>query len=1727
LAHKAIIPPAKTGRTPKPSQHFSKIEAADRHSECLHLLFEAQVEQTPEAIALIFEHQRLTYREVNNRANKLAHYLLQSQLKPETLVSICADRSVEMVVALLAVLKVGAAYVPVDPAYPPERVKFMLDDCRSPVLLTQKHLLKSLPVSTARVICLDADWPSIDIPGAHNLSIDPAPDNLAYVIYTSGSTGKPKGAMNTHRGICNRVLWMQDAYRLDSTDRVLQKTPFSFDVSVWEFFWPLITGAALVIARPLGHHDNAYLAKVIYDERITTLHFVPSMLQLLLDEPDLRQSCITLRRVICSGEALSYDLQNRFFKHLDAELHNLYGPTEAAVDVTFWPCTPDDEMHVVPIGRPITNAQIHLLDQRLEPVPVGVAGELHIGGTCLARGYLNRADLTADRFIPHPLATQPGERLYKTGDLARYLPNGAIEYIGRVDHQVKICGVRIELGEIEAAIVEHSSVRETVVLAREDTPGDKRLVAYLSANDAIKPSNGELRSFLQKRLPHYMVPAAFVWMEKLPLTPNGKIDRVGLPPPADFSRDGQQVTLPRTPIEDLIAGVWREVMGLRSLSIHDNFFELGGHSLLASMLVSRLRRCLQAELSVPDVFDSPTVAQLAAKIDARRQAGNRRLITAPTRDKRRDIKLRLSPAQQRLWFLHRLKPESAFYNLPLVVRLHGRLNVAALEESFKELSRRHEVLRTRFVETDGWPLLVVDEPSPPQITVLEVSDTDYAQKEEDALRIVQAQVRASFDITKNPPWRIVLVRLSKEEHLLAIVMHHLISDGWSLNVLAKELSLVYSAYVEGRTSPLAELPIEYRDYAAWQSAWLSQGAEQEQLEYWQKQLESSQIVLQLPSDRPRPSAETYEGNTYHTTLPAHLAEALKSLSRRESSTLFMTLIAAFNVLLYRYTGQQDINIGTPLAGRNCPEAENLIGFFVNTVVIRTQLSGNMSFRELLQHVRETTLAAYAHQEIPFESLVEALHIDRSLSHAPVFQVVFGFNNMPNAKLELIGLQSTVLEIDTATAKFDLAFLVEDMGAELKLAVEYNTALFNVETIERMTRHFQTQLESIVAYPEQRLSTLQLLTDGESNQMIVLSNDTRTDFPQDACIHQLFERQVQRAPHALAVVCENERLTYSELNRKSNQLARRLRSMGVGPESLVGICVQRSEKMIGGALAVLKAGGAYVPFDPAYPKDRIATMVKDASPKVLLTEQSLLESLPPCDALVFCLDTEAESLITESDLNLPCTTHSENLAYVIFTSGSTGKPKGVELQHGGLVNLALWHQQSYGLDDSSRVSQVAGMSFDAAVWEIWGNLIAGAGLYIPDEKTALSPTEFWGWLETRDITHSFLPTALVENLLALAEARIGEDVASSPNTLRYLFTGGDKLHRRPKRRLPFSLVNLYGPTETTVVSTAAVVESAADTDVAPSIGVPINNTQVYILDPQLQPVPFGVPGELYIGGVGLSRGYRTHSQLTAERFIPNPYGGARGERMYRTGDLARYLSNGQIECLGRVDEQVKIRGFRIELGEIETRLSQHEAVREAAVVVAADNHYGGRLIAYVVAGAEQQATAGELRSYVKNTLPEYMIPAAFVTLEALPLTPNGKVDRRRLSAMEAVQPEVKETYVSPRSELERGIAGVWQEVLKVQKVGVHDNFFNLGGHSLLIVQVNDKLREALQIDVSIVDMFKYPTVSSLAEHLSDRAIATVTSPVKTSAQTRIEARNLQTELRRQRRQTRTAEEAFSE
>jgi amino acid adenylation domain-containing protein len=1474
----SIAPPAAMGLpVPAPAETRRLIEkwndtvVAYPQAKCLHRLFEEQVARTPAAVALTFDGRHLTYRELNERANRLARHLSRAGVGRDSIVPICVERSIEMVVGLYGILKAGAAYLPLDPAYPADRLAFMLEDCRSPVLLTGRSLLEGMPPHEARAICLDADWPEIERETGDNLSVEVDENNLAYVIYTSGSTGKPKGAMNTHAAICNRLLWMQDAYRLDATDCVLQKTPFSFDVSVWEFFWPLLTGARLVVARPLGHHDNAYLADVIAAEGITTIHFVPPMLQVFLEEPELARKCVSLRRVICSGEALPYDLQRRFFNHLDAELHNLYGPTEAAVDVTFWQCERDGDLRVVPIGRPIANTRIYLLDEQLEPVPVGIAGELHIGGVCLARGYLNRTELTGERFIPDPLSREPGARLYKTGDLARYLPDGAIEYVGRIDHQVKLSGVRIELGEIEAAVIEHPSIREAVVLAREDAPGNKRLVAYLVSAGAAgaTPDDADLRAFLSERLPHYMVPSAYIRMERWPLTSSGKVDRLRLPAPAVGARDGRPFVAPRTPVEELIAGYWGELMQLSEVGVDDNFFDLGGHSLLAARLIARLRRELRADVHVQDVFESPTVASLAAKVEARRRSGQH-AAAEPIERGAADGAGRLSYAQQRLWFLHRLKPDSPFYNLPLAARLRGSLNVAALADSLNEIARRHEVLRTRFVEIDGEPRHLVDETTTATFALVDVSDAAEDEREERAQQALREAVRVPFDLANDPPWRSVLVRLGADEHILCVVMHHIISDGWSMVVFERELSALYADYAAGRAPTLAEPPVRYADYADWQRGRVSRGAEDEHLSYWREQLEGAGAVLRLHTDRPRLAVESYEGRTHYTTLAAPLTQSLRALSRRESSTLYMALMAAFNVLLYRYTGETDISVGTPLAGRDRVETESLIGFFVNTVVIRTRLSGRMSFRDLLGRVRETTLAAYAHQELPFERIVEELVVERSLSHAPLFQVVFAFNQAARRAPELPGLEAELLELDTATAKYDLAMFVEDVGAELKLAVEYSTQLFDPETIERLTAHLKTLLAGIVADPDSRLSALPLLTDAESERLISQWNNTRREFfPSRVCIHELIEKQVELRPDACAVIGGQERLTYSELNARANRLARQLRALGVGAETPVAICAGRtSPRMIVGALGIIKAGAAYVPLDPAYPQERLRFMLEETGAPVLLTERSLLDRLPPCNARVLYLD-DAEATVAEDEHNPGYPVQPENLAYVIYTSGSTGRPKGIAVQHGGLVNLFHWNRESYEVDERTRVSQVAGYSFDASVWEVWAFLAAGASLNIADATTVRSPTLLWRWVQREGITHCFMPTPLIDALLQLYRLGTLTDYAT-PDALRYLFTGGDKLHGFLPDNMPFRLFNIYGPAENTVWSTVKEVGSAPRPDISPSIGHPISNTRAYILDEHLRPVPVGVPGELYVAGCGLARGYLNRPELTAERFIPDPF-----------------------------------------------------------------------------------------------------------------------------------------------------------------------------------------------------------------------------------------------------------------
>lgn len=1653
---------------------------------CLHQLFEAQVERTPEAIAVVFEDRHLTYRELHQRANQLAHHLQALGVGPEVLVGICMERSLEMVVGILGVLKAGGAYVPLDPTYPQERLAFMLEDAQVAVLLTQQRLLAGLPQHGTQVICLDTGWETIAQEREDNAVSGVSGGNLAYVIYTSGSTGSPKGAMNTHRGICNRLLWMQDTYQLTEADRVLQKTPYSFDVSVWEFFWPLLTGARLIMACPGGHQDSTYLVKLIAEQKITTLHFVPSMLRMFLEERGL-ETCKSLRRVLCSGEALPLDLQERFFRCLEAELHNLYGPTEAAIDVTFWACQRDSNQDVVPIGRPIANTQIYILDAALQPVPVGVSGELHIGGVGLARGYLQQPDLTAEKFIPHPFGAEPGARLYKTGDLARYLADGNIEFIGRLDQQVKIRGFRIELGEIEAILAQHPAVREAATVVRENGVGEKRLVAYVAAEPRQAPAISELRGFLKQKLPEYMVPSTFVMLDTLPLTPSGKVNRRALPAP-DLARPelDKSFIAPRTPTEEVLVGIWAQVLGVERVGIYDDFFELGGHSLLATQIISRMRQTFGVELPLRRLFETPTVTGLAQSVEAARQAAQG-LSAPPLRPVPRDGDLPLSFGQQRLWFLDQLEPGSAAYNVPAAVRLKAQLNVAALEQSLNEVVRRHEVLRTTFATVEGQPVQIIAPSLTLTVPVIDLQALPEAERETEIQRLLTEEAQQPFDLARGPLLRPTLLQLSAEEYIVSLTMHHIVCDGWSAKVLVRELAVLYVASCAGQPSPLSALPVQYADFAHWQQQWLQGDALEAQLAYWKQRLAGAPPLLALPTDQPRPIVQTYRGATHSLALPKTLTEGLKALSRQEGVTLFMTLFATFQTLLHRYTGQEDIVVGTPIANRHRAETEGLVGFFVNTLALRTDLSGNPLFSELLKRVREECLEAYAHQDLPFEKLVEELQPERDLSRHPLFQVMFVLHNEIGQVIESPGLTLSPMIIDSGIAHFDLTLEMMDTEEGLKGRLVYNTDLFDTATIGRLLEHFQTLLESVVTQPKQRVSALPLLTEAERHQLLVEWNDTRTEYPSGLCIPQLFELQVEKTPDAVAVVFGDTQLTYEALNRRANQVAHYLQQLGVGPEVLVGICLERSLEMIVGLLGILKAGGAYVPLDPAYPQERLAFMLADAQAPMLLTRRPLVGKLPAHEAEVVCLDSAWESIAQESKGNLVSGATPENLAYVIYTSGSTGTPKGVAIRHAGLINLVTWHQRVYCVTPVDRATQLAAPAFDASVWEIWPYLTSGACLYIPDEETLALPSRLLAWLTAKAITICFLPTPLVEAVL--------EEQEPTGLALRVLLTGGDKLRRRPRQALPFCLANNYGPTEGTVVTTWATVATGTEDSATPPIGRPIANTRVYVLDRHLQPVPVGVPGELYIGGAGLARGYLNRPELTAESFIPNPFSEEPGTRLYKTGDLVRYLPDGNIEFLGRIDHQVKIRGFRIELQEIEVVLSQHAAVREAVTLTQEDVPGDKRLVAYVVPKQGQALTSSELRSFLKQKLPDYMVPSTFVVLDTLPLTPNGKVDRRALSVPDRTRPDLEKAFVAPRTRAEEMLTRIWAEVLGIEQVGVYDNFFELGGHSLQAVKLVSKISSEVHSEIPVKHLLLHPTIAGFADALERNSLPEVASQQK--------------------------------
>ena len=1689
---------------------FNATDAPYPRDKLIHQLFEEQVQRDPHALAVVFEGQSLTYADLNARANQLAHFLRDHGVGPDQPVGLCLERSLEMVIGLLGVLKAGGAYMPLDPTYPAERLSFMLEEAAPRVLLTQHHLRSAVPLTEATlrtaVIALDVEWDRIAQHSSDNLdshAVGAREHHLAYVIYTSGSTGRPKGVMNEHRGVVNRLQWMQDAYRLGAGDRVLQKTPFGFDVSVWEFFWTLISGARLVVARAEGHKDPGYLCELIQRTGVTRLHFVPSMLQSFLDQPEALE-CTSLQHIVCSGEELPAGLQKKCLQSLPAvRLSNLYGPTEAAVDVTAWECRTSDPNARVPIGRPISNIRMYVLDRYLQPVPLCVPGEIYIGGVGVARGYLKRPDLTGERFLPDPFASDEHARLYRTGDLGRWRPGGVLEYLGRNDHQVKIRGFRIELGEIEAELTRHAQVKEAVVIAREDVPGEKRLVAYLTANHPNAPPEAHaLRAHLQSALPDYMVPSAFVLLEQMPLTSNGKLDRKALPEPQMGAYARQQNEPPRGEIEEAVAEIWQALLHVDRVGRWDNFFELGGHSLLIAQLMERLRR-RGWSAQIQRVFESPTLAQLASAL--RREA--RQYEVPPNRiplgcevitaDMLPLVELDvvhleaivkavpggaaniqdiypLAPLQEGILFHHMLDPGRAdAYIQTMLLSVSCEARLQELIAALQAVIDRHDVLRTAVLwEQVPRPVQVVWRQARLPVDVLTL-DADRDAEEQMKERMVPERQR--MDLRQAPLLRLqVAVAPHGMQRYVLLQLHHMICDNETASVLFEEAR----AHLEKRGTLLESVP--YRNHVA---LTLELARTQDAEAFFRDRLgdvDEPTAPFGLWDVR-GDGSQVEEGRE---ALDASLAQQVRAQARRLGVSAAILFHAAWGLVVGRTSGRDDVVFGTVLLGhlQESAGAQRALGMFINTLPLRLRLK-EVTARGLVEQTRRELVELLGLEQA---SLAVAQRCSGVPASMPLFTALLNYRHRPKgaetAWLNASGIQ--VLAAQTERTNYPIVISIDDLGeAGFALTMQTDRRI----DPQRMTAYLNVALgslmDSLQRQPDRPALQLSILPESERHQ-VIRGFHARTPYPGGQLIHELFEDRVRRQPQAIAVLCEGDSLTYAELNARANQLAWYLIGKAVAPEELVGICTERSLEMVVGVLAILKAGGAYLPLDPAHPPERLANTLADAAPKIVLIQERLRERVPAPRAEVIALDADWTQIGTRPTGNprlMPWGLGSDRLAYVIYTSGSTGTPKGVMVEHRNVVRLFAATENGFGFDERDVWVLFHSLAFDFSVWELWGALLYGGSLVVAPYLTTRSPQEFYDLVCKAGVTVlNQTPSAFLQFIDAQAQR------PQLQHSLRVVIFGGEALELRTLR--PWlerngvekpQLVNMYGITETTVhVTYHPITCSEIESERGRVVGRPIPDLHIYLLDPQGQPVPIGVPGEIYVGGAGVSRGYLNRPELTAERFIAEPFDVDEPARLYKTGDLGKWRADGTIEYLGRNDHQVKVRGFRIELGEIQAQLLRHSQVSGAVVLAEEDTSGERRLVAYVIPrDAQAPPSTEQLRSHLLGVLPEYMVPSAFVQMQTLPLTPSGKFDRRALPAPDA-RAYMSRRYAAPQGEVEEILAGIWQELLHVERVGRWDNFFELGGHSLLIVRLMQRLRR-LGLTAQLRRVLDNPTLADLA------------------------------------------------
>ncbi len=1660
------------------AEEWNRTDQPSAPDMCIHALVEAQVLRDGSAIAVVDGDAALSYAELNRRANQLAHHLRALGVVPDARVGVCVDRRAYMVVAVLAVLKAGGCYVPLDPAYPRARLQHMVADSAPLVMLTDAvgaASLSGLEGSTARLDLETGAQAWAELPDTN-----PQPEaagltshHLAYVIYTSGSTGKPKGVMVEHASVVNLLQAMAAETGVTASDRLLAVTPLSFDIAGLELWAPLISGARVVIAGQATAHDAHALAALARASGATLMQATPATWRLLAEAGET----LALRK-LCGGESLPPDLAARLVAD-GAPAWNLYGPTET----TIWSCAaklgPSAGTGPVAIGRPLWNTRCYVLDAAGALVPEGVVGELHVGGAGVARGYLNRPDLTAERFVASRFAD--GERLYKTGDLARWRPDGTLEFAGRADDQVKLRGFRIELGEIEVVLAGHDGIAQAVVVARAARDGERRLVGYYTlAEGAADPGAPALRAHVAGALPEHMVPTALVRLERLPLTPNGKIDRKALPAPDDSAFGSHVYEAPANRVETALAQTWAAILGVERVGRNDHFFERGGHSLLAIRMVSAIRRHMGIEVPLAAVFAAPRLCDFARHAMAAQAS-----TLPPIEPADRRAALPLSYAQDRLWFLLQMEGVDQAYHLSAGFRLAGRVNAAALEWALQRVVARHEALRTRFVAVGGEAFQRIDGEAAFQLRREDLRGAADAQ--ERLPQLLSSVVHERFDLERGPLLRGCLVQVGADEHVLVLVLHHIVCDGWSVGVLARELSVLYAAHCAGIGDDLPPLALQYGDYAVWQRRWLTSNALAKHAGYWRERLSDAPQLLRLPTDRRRPAQQDYSGASIEIALDADLTEKLKALSLRHGTTLFMAILAAWALVLSRLSGQQDVVIGTPTANRTRTELEGLIGFFVNTLALRIDLSDGPTIAQLLERVKGVALEAQDHQDLPFEQVVELVNPARSLSHTPLFQVMFAWQNTQEDALALPGLTTQPLAVGSQAAKFDLTLDLTERAGRIVGVLNYATALFDGETAQRHVQYLITALKQFVQAPEQAALSMPMLSAPERARLIEEWNQTDQSYAQDLCIHTLVEAQALRDGAALAVTDGDTALSYAELNRRANQLAHHLRALGVVPDARVGVCVDRGVQMVVAVLAVLKAGGCYVPLDPAYPRARLEYMVADSAPVVVLTDAvgaAALAGLETVAAQVNLL-ADAQAWAAQPDTNPrpeAAGLASHHLAYVIYTSGSTGPAKGVMVEHRQLAALCDAWQRFYTLRPGMAHLQMASFSFDVFTADFVRALASGGRLVLCPREHLADPPRLFGLMKEQRIAIADAVPAVLDGLLAHLE-QAGENLSFMDTVI----CGSDVWRVDSAARLRALCgpgvrnVHAYGVTEATVDSTwLDLAEVDLDRLDTLPIGRPLANTRCHVLDAAGEPVPVGVVGELHIGGAGVARGYLNRPELTAAKFVASRFPG--GGRLYKTGDLARYRADGMLEFAGRADDQVKLRGYRIELGEIEAALAGHAHVAQAVVAVRAAADGERRLVGYyVLAEGADDPGSQALRTHLSRALPEYMVPPALVRLERFALTPNGKIDRKALPAPDDSAFATR-SYVAPVTPIEIAVAQIWAELLQVEQVGMRDSFFELGGHSLLASRMAARIHDCLGVTLPMRTVFEAPTIEQMLERI---------------------------------------------